>query len=213
MILYYTQISNRDTKKILCDAFSNHGFAIKDNKILFFELKDLINAPKTVFDKIYSANSKSGNCMLYSKHTTNLIVSCISDKQSNLKNVAKYFDLIIKSYHESYKDFLNVHYEFETTLEKLSNDFNRNLRMSNGIEELESAHNILVENLDSLINRGENINNLKDLADKVSFETKEMSKKVGEIRKNMRYEKYKSYIIVAIVVAIIILIFYNFNFN
>lgn len=209
MIIYYTEIYDNQTGKTLCSAFSSKGLILEENKMIFLELKGLMSRSNNLSNEIYSANSKTNNLAIYCKHKNRLAVGCVADKDANVDKISEYINSIIINYEKSYDDTLNVHYEYEVRLVKMSNEFNKAYRMSAGIEELESAHNILVENLDSLINRGENISNLKYLAEKVSLETKEMSKKVGDMKMKMRMEKYKTFGIVGIVLLIMIYFFYR----
>lgn len=146
--------------------------------------------------------------MFYLQYKGELLLCCITDKRISSQDISKFFQEINSAYNNTFADNTTPHYEFDDKIKQISDDFNKNKKVSRGVEELESAHNILVENLDTLINRGENINNLKDLADKVSFETKEMSRKVGQIKRNAQMEKYKIYAVIAIVIFIIFYFFF-----
>jgi len=76
-------------------------------------------------------------------------------------------------------------------------------------KELNEVHNVLVENLDALINRGENINNLRDMTDRLNLETKEMSRKVNQIKRNAKFEQYKIYGVIFLVFVVFIWLFFR----
>lgn len=207
MAIYYAQLLNKDSKKILSGSFSTNGLLLKNNNQLLHELRKMILSSSYAENKIYSANACSGKYVLYVHYSGLLILSCIADKQVALLKFSQFSKMLTDVYNENYKDQNIVHYEFDDKIKELLDMFNKSHQNNLCVEELENAHNIIVENLDSLINRGENINNLRDLAEKVSFETKEMSRKVGQIKRRNQLEKYKIYGVFVFILLVIMYIF------
>lgn len=208
MVVYYSQILNKKNKKLLSGEYSSTGAALKENKTLLIELKQVLSAAALNEDKIYTFTSKSGDYTFFFKTSEILILAAIADSRFSSKDCSKYFADLSKEFLSKYSDVSIVHYEFDDSIKKISDVFNRRSNFIKGAEELESAHGVLVENLDSLINRGESINNLKDLADKVNFETREMSKRVSQMKRNAQFEQYKIYGIIGVVLLVIIYLFF-----
>lgn len=208
MAIYYSQILNSENKKILTGTFSLAGNPLKSSNEILLELKNAIsNLPDQI--KIFNLHSTKKSYIFYFKITKKLIISTIVDIRTTDKLISNYFDKVENEYLSTYNEVTNPHYEFDDKLKLIMDTFNKKYNMLLGVEELENTHSALVENLDTLINRGENINLLKDLADKVNYETKEMSRKVSKMKLNAQIEQYKIY--GAIVVAIILLLFFYFR--
>jgi uncharacterized protein (UPF0218 family) len=204
MTVYYTQILNKDSRKILSGDYSPAGVPLKTNKTLLYELKDAMKTVSYDSEKIYSYNSQSGNYVFYFQFKSSYLLASITDKKTGAKDISRYFESLIGEYMSKHTDSGVISYEFDDSIRKLSDDYNKKHKLNKGVEELENAHNILVENLDTLVNRGENINNLKSMADKVNFETREMSRRVNQIKRNAQIEKYKIYGVIAVVLIIIL---------
>lgn len=208
MSIYYTQILNTDARKILSGGYSAAGSPLKSDTSLLKELKQTISSVPLEDEKIFTLASKSGDCVFYFRMQNGLLACAITDKRTGSKEATVYLNDLLAQYRLQFGDAAVPHYEFDDNIRDISDGFNKKLKVSKGVEELEDAHSALVENLDTLINRGENINNLKDLADKVNFETREMSRKVNQIKRNAQIEKYKIYGVVALIIFIIIYFFF-----
>lgn len=202
MAIYYTQILNKESKKILTGSFSLAGEPLKPNKSILVDLKQNISSlPPS--QKIFRLHSQDKAYLYFYKIINGLLISSIGDNRTTDKLISKYFEEVEKSY--TYTDNNTTHYDFDDKLKAITDNFNKKYKMLLGVEELENTHTSLVENLDKVIKRGENINNLQDLAEKVNFQTREMSRKVNRMKLNARFEAYKIY--AAIVAAIFILVF------
>jgi Synaptobrevin len=205
MAIFYTQILNRNTSKILADSGSS-DYINKDESILK-ELKQITSTVPGDNAKIYNFKSKNKKHTFYFKNYGSLILSAVSDGKTAERILSRFLDEIARLYKEKYGNEDTPHYDFECTIKKNMSTTNKRADLLEGAEQLEDAHNILVENLDTLINRGENINNLKDMADKVNFESKEMSRKVSKMKFDAKMEQYKIY---GVVIATILVLLYFF---
>lgn len=208
MAIYYTQILNPENKKILTGSFSLTGTPLKNNTELLVELKNAISS-LPVHQKIFSLHSRKNAYLFYFKITGEMVLSSIVDSRTTDKLITKYFGEIERAYKTEHSDFKTTHYEFDDKIKGITDSFNKKYNVLLGVEELENTHTAMVENLDTLINRGENINVLKDLADKVNFETKAMSKKVSQMKLNARIEQYKIYVIVGVVLLILLYFYFR----
>lgn len=209
MAVYYAQLLSQDTKKILSGAYSANGQPLKDNKAILFELRDVVrNAPGSTDNRIYTAASKHGNYLLCLQHGEGFIVGIVADRRVGVERLDRLVRRIIGDFLYKYKGDADTHYEYDEDIRRICDEYNKGAKLNRGVEELEEAHGVLVENLDVLMKRGENINNLKDLADKVSFETREMSRRVSQIRRNAQLEKYKVYGVLAVCFIIILYFFF-----
>lgn len=204
MAIYYTQILNKDTRRILSGDYSSSGVLLKSDKALLYELKDAVKAVSYDDEKIYSYNSRSGHYAFYFQFRGPYLLGCIADKKIGAQDVSRYFESLASEHMSRYADSGAPSYEFDDTVRKMSDDYNKRYKLDRSVEELESAHGVLVENLDTLVNRGENINSLKSMADKVNFETREMSRRVSQIKRNAQIEKYKIYGVIALVLIVIL---------
>lgn len=194
MAVYYSQILNKQYKKILTATFSLAGNPLIQEKSILVELKNVVSElPNN--EKIYSFHSSNKLINFYFIVTDKFIVSAIADARTTDKIIQKYFDEVIKEYERKYgPNKLNTpHYDFDDTLKQIIDAFNKKYNILVSVEELENTHTTLVENLDSLIKRRENINSLDMLAQRVSMETKQISKKVSDIKFNAQMEQYKIY--------------------
>lgn len=208
MAIYFTQILNKETKRILTGTFSLAGLPLKSNqeKVLV-DLKQTI--PSIPLDKkIFCLHSQDKVYLFFYKITNNTLIASICDNRTTDRLISKYFDEIEKAFVP--KDYNAVQYDFDDKLKTITDNFNKKSKMLLGVEELETTHTQLVENLDKVIKRGENINNLQDLAEKVNFQTREMSKKVQRMKLNAQYERYKIHAIIAIVILLFIFIYLKF---
>lgn len=207
MATYYTQILNRNNKKILTGNYSMAGTPLKGDRDLLIQMKNVISKLPTNEEKIFSVHASSKAGMFFFQIVNELIIASIADARTSNKIIAKYFDEILKAYLKNYKDSNTPHYEFDDSIKNITDAFNKKFNLLTSVEELENTHSALVENLDTLINRGENISNLKELANKISMETQEMSKKVNKIKLKAKMDQYKIY---AMIIAAIFLIIYLF---
>lgn len=209
MAIYYTQILNKETKKILTGSFSLAGSPLKGNKDLLLEIKDCISKIPTEEQKTFSLHSSNRNIIFYFQISKNTLLASISDSRTSNKIISKYFDEISKPYFKSYSDHSAIHYEFDKSIKNITDAFNKKYNVLVSVEELENTHGALVENLDTLIKRGENIDNLSKLSDQISMEAREMSKKVTRMKINARIEQYKIYAVIAMVILIILYLYFR----
>lgn len=208
MSIYYTQILSKGTRKILTGSFSAAGEPLKPNKGLLVEMKNAMASIPVDEQKTYSVHSQSKLGIFYFKVAEDIILSSIADNRTTSRMISKYFDEMLKEYTRRYSNNGSTHYEFDDAIKSLTDTFNKKSSIIASVEELESTHTALVENLDTLINRGENINSLKDLADKVGIETREMSRKVSRMKLSAQIEQYKVYgVLIGALVLLLILYF------
>lgn len=208
MAIYYTQILNTNTKKILTGCFSLDGSPLKTDKNMLLELKNAINSLPSR-ENVFSLHPTNKNILFYFKVSKNITLASISDSRTTDKLIKRYFDDLEREFLQKYSNYSDIHYEFDDKIKSMTDSFNKKCNMLLVVEELENTHSGLVENLDTLINRGENINNLRDLAEKVNLETREMSKRVSKMKMNAKIEQYMIYII--IISVLIVLLFFYFN--
>lgn len=204
MAVYYAQILHVDSKKILTGSYSIVGDVIASDKNILKELRQAIRTVPSDVGKICSVSESSGKYTFYFRVMSSVLVCALVDNKTAAGDVEKFFNNILTAYFEKYSDHTATHYEFDDAIRLLANTCNKQSKVARSVEELEHAHNVLVENLDTLVNRGENINNLKNMADKVNLETREMSRKVSQIKRQAQIEKYKIYAIFFIVILIIL---------
>ncbi|KAM0681781.1 hypothetical protein GINT2_000298 [Glugoides intestinalis] len=208
MAIYYTQILNSESKKILTGCFSLAGLPLKTDRTILIELKNAIaNLPMQL--KTFSLHTSKTSNLLYFKVTKKITLASIVDNRTTDKLISKYFEEVESVFASKYIDLDITHYDFDDKLKSLTDTFNKKYNVLLGVEELENTHVTLVESLDTLINRGESIKGLSDLAERVNFETKEMSRKVSQMKRNAKIEQYKIYM--AIVVAVFLLLFLYFK--
>lgn len=204
MAIYYTQILNPQTKKILTGAFSLAGTPLKPRTDILVDLKNTV-ASLPSREKTFSLHAHD---TLFYFRVSDILLCSITDTRTTATVIAKYFDEVEGAFTARH-DTTQCHYEFDDTIKALTDRFNKRCSVLLGVEELETTHSALVENLDTLINRGENINTLKDLAERVNFETREMSRKVSQMKLNAKIEQYKIY--AGVILAVIILMYLYFR--
>ncbi|KAI5148246.1 hypothetical protein ENBRE01_0206 [Enteropsectra breve] len=203
MAVLYTQIIASTTKKILSGSYSAVGSAIDGDTLVLKELKSTVSNASPSSSNIYEHCYGKSNLVIYVYSKDGLTAAMICDKPTNKAELITFMHEVMNEYKRDFKDTTSAHYEFDENIRKISDGFNRHSGIKKGARELEEAHGILVENLDTLINRGENINVLKSLADKVNLETREISRKVNAIKRNAQMDKYKIYVMIALVLLFV----------
>ncbi|ORD94055.1 SEC22 [Enterospora canceri] len=222
MAVLYTQLLNINNKKILTGSFSTQGVFLQEDYDILTEMKHLIakalhpdNLSVLQSNKTYSKESESGRFTFYigtiDAFEHNLCVAVITDTKSTSKTLTAYIGKLNESVQSKLIQIQSINvscYQNDEKIQAISDEHNKNVRMINTNEVLESTHSSLVENLDNLIYRGQNINNLKSMAENLRFESEFMSKKVREMKNKEKYEKYKTYGIIAFIMLILIYFFF-----
>lgn len=221
MAVLYTQFLNATTKKILTGSHSSQGIFLQEDYAILTELKhivtkvlseDNINIFQT--NKIYSKVSENNRFVFYihisNEFNQQLCITCITDTKSTNKTILIYLDQLTKSIHENNIIIQNPNiacYQNDEKIKQIADEFNKSEHIINTNEILQTTQNNLVENLDNLIYRGENINNLKHMAENLKFESEFISKKINEIKNREKFDKYKNYIIIFIICLVIFYFF------
>lgn len=174
------------------------------------ELKQAVVAlPAGADRKLYSVSTRNGRYMMYFETIAELLFGLITEKKGTGNDIPGFIDQLNEEYTKKYSEYNRPHYEFEDKLKSICNERNKESKIHGSINELESVHSVLVKNLDSLINRGENINNLSALADKVNFETKELSMRANQIKLREQMERYKVYGVIGLIVLFVLYLFWR----
>jgi len=209
MAIYYTQILNKSTRKILTGSFSLAGNPLKGNKEQLLELKNVISKLPINEQKIFSVHSSNKSIIFFFQVSEDIIIATIADGRTSNKIIAKYFAEVSGPYFKGYTDHRSIHYEFDETIKSITDSFNKKYNVLVSVEELENTHSALVENLDTLIKRGENIDNLNKLSDKISMEAREMSRKVSRMKINAKIEQYKIYGVITLVLVFLMYLYFR----
>ncbi|KAI5176347.1 hypothetical protein PAEPH01_2279, partial [Pancytospora epiphaga] len=200
---------NETSKKILSGSYSGIGKAAKSETSLLRDLRQALGTvPPSSDEKVFRLAEARGKYVFYFQKKSGLLICGITDKRTSPEEINACFKKILVEYFNRFKDITETHYDFDDNICNIQDEFNKGSRLSKGVEELEEAHGVLVENLGTLVNRGENLSNLESLADKVNFETREMSRKVSQMKRRAQMEKYKIYALLAFVLMIILYIFF-----
>ncbi|KAL6121593.1 hypothetical protein NUSPORA_01459 [Nucleospora cyclopteri] len=228
MAVLYTQIVNPKSRKLLTGSYAMQGRVIEEDYDILTEQKQLIakalsadNSCILESEKIYSKPSESSRFLFFLKRVEIpcnnaeetdrfCLLAIITDSRSTNKTISVYTERIQEQIFNNYIKFDNTKdscYGNDVKIESISNEFNKEERMINANSALQSAHTNLVENLDNLIHRGENINNLKSMAENLRFESEFMSKKVRDMKMKEQIEMYKTYAIIVVVILLLLYIF------
>ncbi len=96
---------------------------------------------------------------------------------------------------------------FDLTLKQITDAYNKNEKIIESNLELHGVDAKLREGLDTLINRGENLDQLRSMAENLNFETKAMSRKAKEIKRKELMDQYKIYLGIIILIIMIYILF------
>ncbi|KAI4291488.1 hypothetical protein PAPHI01_0762 [Pancytospora philotis] len=210
MTIYYTQILNAESKKILAGDYSGVGQALKSDKSHLKELRKAIFSVPGTASKIFTASDSTGKYVFYFRIDGAVLLCAMADKRTAAAQIEEYFDAVAARYAAAYSEHSTTHYEFDDALRQMADEHNKKPMVSRSAEALDSAHRVLIENLDTIINRGENIDHLKNQAFKMHAGAQELFAKSAEAKRRAQIERYKVY---AVFAAILVLILYFFVFR
>jgi len=171
MTIYYTLVRENKTKKIIGGEFSPQSETITIGKDILKEIRDISNNGNIA--KIESALDQKFIFIVYLYE--DILYSVIIDQYEKDNNVINYIHSLSQKLSE--KEYKS--YEFDNVIKEKSNEFNKDKTL----KEIDDTKNILADSLNLIIQRRENINNISKLADRLTFETKEMHSSI----KNMKW--------------------------
>lgn len=190
MTIFYTILRDSTTNKILGSSLSPQSPQI--SKSILKELKDLSSS-----NEITKTNSSIDNTYFYIVCIyKNIIFSIIVDRYEEDQNVTKYiYDL----YAHVSKSSSNL---YDDIIREKSDEFNKDktLRI------VDETKNILADSLNLVVHRGENVDNLSRLVNKLHIETKQMHTSIKNMNFNTFVSKYGFKI--GVVVFLLILLYY-----
>lgn len=189
MAILYTQFLSLPDYKIIRDAYSLQGSTIQSHTFLLKNLRTVIqNIPDKSLHKSYEYTHKDFRFFV---KVSDKIIAIITDLTTN-SEVA-----------EMYMCSINP----QEDLKKASDKFNSKHDYYEADIELKQTKSACVESLNQIVQRGEMIDKLGDLADKL----REASYGLNKQSRNMYYkEMINQYFVWLVIVAIIFVIFYLF---
>ncbi|WUR02234.1 protein-trafficking protein SEC22-like [Vairimorpha necatrix] len=192
MTIFYTLVRDGKSKKIISGEFSPQSQNIKISKDILKELRD---ADSHKILKMESSRDPKFLFLIYPLSPN--IFSVIVDQYETDQNIINYIEELNRLLKEKeYKQ-----YEFDNVIKDKSNEFNKDKTL----QEIDETKNVLADSLNLIIQRRENIDNISKLADKLTYETREMHTNI----KKMKFDNLaRAYGIYGIVIFIIILILY-----
>lgn len=222
MAILYTQFLNVKSKKLLTGNFSTQGAYLQDNFDLLTELKcvssrflDPQNFEKLQQDHIFKKDSECGRYMFYigvvPLFNNMLCVACITDKKTTEKLISMHFKELVDGVLSNklvINDIDRPCYNNDEKLKNFSDSYNKKERTLSTNEILDNTHANLVENLDNLIYRGENINKLKSMSESLKYEAQFMSDRVKAMKRREQFQKYKNYAIAMLVLFVLVYFFF-----
>ncbi|OQS55133.1 hypothetical protein EHP00_276 [Ecytonucleospora hepatopenaei] len=218
MAILYTQFLNVNNKKLLSGSCSTQGVFLQEDYELLTELKGLTSKalhPDNILmlqtNKTYQKVSENSKFVFFigvlPLFESSLCVACIADTRSTEKTIAIYFQRLVDNILNNTIRITNINvscYGNDEKIRSITDSFNKEERTLNTNEILETTHAKLVENLDNLIYRGDNINKLKTMSESLKYETQFMSKRVSEMKRREQMKKYQTYAIGGFILFLII---------
>jgi hypothetical protein len=208
MTILYTQILKLPGTQILACAFSRHGGEAERDRKVLVELRNVIQGiPDKSANKLYDYECVDGKYVFYIKILNRLAYAVISDKATSHETASKYIDsvgdLFLKVYSENEP---RAYSGFEATLKSASNEFNSKSSYMEADAELKKTRDVCVKSLNKILKRGEMIDKLADLADKL----KAASHQLNRSSRNMYFESIMSQYSMYAAVVVFIFIFLYF---
>ena len=188
MTIFYTILRDSTTNKILGSSLSPQSPQL--TKSILKELKDFPNTKKITKTESRINNTYFFVICVYK----NIIFSVIVDRYEEDSNVTKYiYDLyayVSKSSSVLYDDLIR----------EKSDEYNKDktLRI------VDETKNILADSLNLVVHRGENVDNLSRLVNKLNIETKQMHTSIKNMKFNTFISKYGFKVGVAIILLILL---------
>ncbi|KAM0687135.1 Vesicle-associated membrane protein, partial [Conglomerata obtusa] len=162
MTIMYTQILNLPNYKIDACSFSLHGESLSSNNKILSELRNVIQGiPDKSLPKIYDYNCSDDNHTFYLKISNDKAYSIITDRHTSNELATKFLGVV----EEQYNDTDNI--VIEPILKKEADRYNAQNDYLEADLELSKTRNVCIESLNKIVQRGEMIDKLGDLADKL----------------------------------------------
>ncbi|EEQ81556.1 hypothetical protein NCER_101965 [Vairimorpha ceranae BRL01] len=188
MTIYYTLVRENKTKKIIGGEFSPQSETITIGKDILKEIRDISNNGNIA--KIESALDQKFIFIVYLYE--DILYSVIIDQYEKDNNVINYIHSLSQKLSE--KEYKS--YEFDNVIKEKSNEFNKDKTL----KEIDDTKNILADSLNLIIQRRENINNISKLADRLTFETKEMHSSIKNMQFNNLVKEYGVYAVIGFII-------------
>ncbi|KAK1350547.1 putative synaptobrevin [Hamiltosporidium tvaerminnensis] len=208
MAILYTQLLKPSDLQILACSFSVHGRVLSSEKKILLELRNIIQKmPDRVQNVLY--DYKYGDIAIFYIYIINdVIYALITDKNDDAESVMKYINRIYSLFTKFCVERGSKPYtSFEEVLRAQSDIFNSKSDVFETEEELKMAKDVCIQSLDKVFKRGEKIDNLLNLADRLKVAAQSLQRNTRRMYYQNLLEQYSLYIVFAL---IILLVFYFF---
>ena len=203
MTILYSQIQSLPDLKILTGTFSIHGQYIEDSNLILKELQEVIKKTPSKTDEFFNYKCNDNKSLFFIKIEKSLIYSCLTDTTTSEEVAIKYFTNISTIFTKIYTPLKSNYSGFNNELKESTNKFNKD---SNYIEigvNLEKTKEYCVLSLNQVMKRGENIEKMTVLADKLKFASDELKKRSSQMYLDTLVSQYGLYLVIVLVLFIL----------
>ncbi|KAM0676466.1 hypothetical protein GVAV_000433 [Gurleya vavrai] len=205
MTIMYTQILTLPDYKIKACSYSLHGESIQSDMKILQELRTVIQGiPDKTSPKVYDYTCTNNLHTFFIKILNQTVISIITDNHTSSELASKFLFNI----EEKTNDTDN--FVLEPILKEESDKFNSQSDFIEADLELSKTRNVCVESLNKIVQRGEMIDKLGDLADRLREASHGLSRKSRSMYYNDLMQQYSVY---AVIFAVLFVIFYFFFYR
>lgn len=202
MTILYTQILKLPEYKIISCSFSLHGEFLQTNNKILQELRNVIQGiPDKTNTKIYDYVCTDKKHTFFMKIINDKVLSTVTDNHSSIELIDDFMSNIEKQMQDT--DIVNL----EPYLKTESDRYNADNNFLEANIELNKTKVVCVESLNKVVQRGEIIDHLDDLAIKL----REAGQRFSTTSRNMYYnDLLTQYSIYVIIVVVLLILYYLF---
>ncbi|KAG0442556.1 25.3 kDa vesicle transport protein [Dictyocoela muelleri] len=188
MTIFYTEILT-PKKEIKAAVFSKHGVFLKNNNKFHLEIRKAINALKN--ENFYQY--ESGEFIIYIKLEHNFIV-VVTDQTTSSNTISVFISHLTNN---------------EEEIKKLMEKFNSQNVEKKIQDEIRKTKDICAQSLNKILNRGERLKQLDELANQLDFQVKKLQRESKKLGNDGMIAKYFAF--GAIFVFIFLVLYFIFK--
>ncbi|ELA47424.1 hypothetical protein VCUG_01075 [Vavraia culicis subsp. floridensis] len=199
MAILYLQLCDKKNRSILTNIYSRLGKKAIENDSVYNELRKIITAMPE--DKqLFKYDSSNNQYVFFLQLSTLYVYASIVDDVTAPKDITAFYNMLTKDLEENGRET-----GFEKRVAELMNTFNSERSNDEIQKEVLKARDVCAKSLNTLVNRGEELDKLNVLADELSTK---VSKFQSESRRMFMENRLRQYFVYVLIVVIIFIIYY-----